>query len=219
MAAKLLSPYCVTQSQDPDVFTWIRDFFDAPLAQHHRLKAVAQRYTVKVGHATPVGAPVLLTADPVTGKIPTLASAMSGQVPGVPEDDAAFLISCLTVCNPDRFLNGDIPMVSAPAVWRFILPGMIILQAEEAADLIRQIKLLVDTKMVATWARCALALVRMGPPGSAHEQIHMLGEIRRAMHLMEAARPDPTLDFITWHDAEITREMEEEDLEDEDDLD
>lgn len=34
-----------------------------------------------------------------------------------------------------------------------------------------------------------------------------------------ARATDPTLDFVTWHDAEIAREMEEEDLEDEDDLD
>ena len=39
-------------------------------------------------------------------------------------------------------------------------------------------------------------------------------------HAFFAARAaDPSLDFITWHDAEITREMEEDHLEDEDDLD
>lgn len=39
-------------------------------------------------------------------------------------------------------------------------------------------------------------------------------------HAFFAARAtDPTLDFVTWHDAEIARDMEEEDFEDEDDID
>ena len=190
MVPKLLSPHCVAQSQDGDVFTWIRDFFDAPLARRHHLKAVAQRYTVSVGHATAAGAPVLLAADPVTGKIPQLTTLLDDQAPRLPDEDAAFLLSCLTICNPDRFLNSDAPKVSAPAVWRFILPGMIILQAEDMAEMLRKIAYLEDTTYTATWARSVLATVRIAPPHSAHEQIHKIGEIRRAMALVREARPE-----------------------------
>lgn len=190
MVPKLLSPYCLPQSQDADLFAWIRDVFDTPLAKHHRLKAVAQRYTVSVGHATPAGAPVLLAADPVTGKIPSLTDVLEGRAPGVPDDDADLLLSCFTTCDPDRFLNSDAPRVGAPGAWRFILPGIIILQADDIAELLRKIAFLEDTSYTATWARCALATIRIAPPYSAHEQIHMIGEIRQAMALVRDARPE-----------------------------
>lgn len=182
MAHTKITPFCVTRDADHAAFAPLHDIFTTPAAQRVGLQAIAQCYTVSGGTAKPHGDPVFLTIDPETGDPVPLAAHHHNSLHD--------LKMAFEAAKAHQALETDMLYVTSHRLWLMVFPRVLVMQAEDVVVEMRAASTIAKNVEQSTWARAALACLRLAPPISAHDTIVVLRAIPQALDLLTRFRPD-----------------------------